>query len=126
MGGLSWAVSVNRYWFMILALISLNRSFAAVRRDSRSAPAHWGNVKIEFLTECIQHHGDKEGCLLSAQGLGWGCGGGDPQNTPTVFFSLPYFRTFLLSLRRAIKDSAPYLGLSRFVHMFSCACLWDS
>jgi len=71
MGGLSWAGSVNRYWFMILALIPLNCSFAAVRRDSRNAPAHWEDVKIEFLTECIQQHRGKKGCLLSAQGWGW-------------------------------------------------------
>lgn len=63
---------------MMLAPIPLNHSFAAARRDSRSAAAHWGDAKIEFLTECIQQRGGKKGCLLSAQGLGWGCSGGDP------------------------------------------------
>lgn len=72
MGGLSWAGSVNRSWFMILASVPLNRSCAAARRDSRSAPAHWGDAKIEFLTERIQQHGAKKGRLLSAWGAGWG------------------------------------------------------
>lgn len=88
MGGLSWAGRVNRYWFMILALIPLNRSFAAVRRDSRSVPAHWGHEKIEFLTECIQQQGGKKGHLLSARGLRWGYGGGDPPANSVLLSSL--------------------------------------
>lgn len=70
--------SVNRCWFMVLAPIPLNHSFTAARRDSRRAPAHWGDAKIEFLTECIQQRGGKKGCWLSAQGLGWAYSGGDP------------------------------------------------
>lgn len=55
---------------MLLAPVLPNHSFTAARRDSRSAPAHWGDAKIEFLTECIQQRGGKKGCWLSAQGLG--------------------------------------------------------
>lgn len=57
MGSLSWAGSVNRYRFMILAL---NCSLAAVRRDSGSAPAHRGDAKSAFLTESVQQHGEKK------------------------------------------------------------------
>ena len=73
---------------MILALSPLNHSFTAAKRDSRSAPAHWGDVKIEFLTECIQQHGVKKDILLSAQGPGWGHGGGDPPANCVLLSSL--------------------------------------
>lgn len=124
MGGLSWAGSINRYWFMILALNPLNRSFAAVRRDRRSAPAHWGDAKTEFLTECIQQHGVKKDICFQHRDRDGDTAAGT--HLPTVFCSLPYFRSFLLSQCRAFKDCVPYLGLSRFAHMFSCVCRWDS
>lgn len=105
---------------MILALIPPNLSLAGARRDSGSAPAHLGDVKIEFLAECIQKHGEKAAA---------GSGAGMPQWGPpslSVFFSASHFRLFLLSRRRAFKDCVPYLGLRRFDHMFHCQYLWDS
>lgn len=76
------------YRFMILALIPLNHSFAAARKDSRSAPAHWGDAKIEFLTECIQQHGCKKGCLLPAHGPGCGYGDRNPTANCVLLSSL--------------------------------------
>lgn len=124
MGSLGWAGSVNRYRFTILALIPLNRSLAAVRRDSGSAPAHRGDAKSAFLTESVHSTGEmKDVCFQHRDQDGDTAAG---TRLLTVFGSLPYFRSFLLSRCRAFKDCVPYLGLSRFARMFSCVCLWDS
>lgn len=63
---------------MVLAPIPLNHSFTAVRRDSRSAPAHWGDVKIEFLTVCSQQHGGKKRMFAFSTGSGMGIQGWGP------------------------------------------------
>lgn len=102
---------------MVLAPIPLNHSFAAVRRDSKSAPAHWGDAKIEFLTVCSQQHGGKKRMLAFSTGSGMGNTGLGTQ-LPRVFCCLPYFRSFLLSRCRAFKDCVPYLGLSRLPTCF--------